>query len=94
MSNSKAVQVHFVSRANGPERLVTEAELHFDDGPLAADVTRYIEGIHFPALKHDVILAFRHNQAPDEVVARLHTIPVTEFRDLDHLKDEYDASRV
>jgi hypothetical protein len=34
MSKNKSVQVHFVSRANGPERLVTEAELHFDDGPL------------------------------------------------------------
>ena len=35
MSKSKSVQVHFVPRENGPERLVTEAELHFDDGPLA-----------------------------------------------------------
>ncbi len=35
MSKSKSVQVHFVSRENGPERLVTEAELHFEDGPLA-----------------------------------------------------------
>ena len=35
MSKSKSVQVHFISRVNGPERLVTEAELHFDDGPLA-----------------------------------------------------------
>src|SRR6266851_1740781 len=35
MSKSKSVQVHFISRVNGPERLVAEAELHFDDGPLA-----------------------------------------------------------
>ena len=35
MSKSKSVQVHFVPRENGPERLVTEAELHFEDGPLA-----------------------------------------------------------
>ena len=35
MSKSKSVQVQFVPRENGPERLVTEAELHFDDGPLA-----------------------------------------------------------
>lgn len=64
-----------------------------DDGPLAADVARYAGGIEFPALKHDVVLAFRHNGAPDEVVARLHTVPVTTFADLDHLKREYDASR-
>jgi len=31
----KGMQVHFVARENGPERLVTEAEVHFDDGPLA-----------------------------------------------------------
>ena len=35
MPKSKSVQVHFVPRENGPERLVTEAEIHFEDGPLA-----------------------------------------------------------
>jgi hypothetical protein len=35
MARSKAMQVHFVARENGPERLVTEAEVVFDDGPLA-----------------------------------------------------------
>ena len=29
------MQVQFVTRENGPERLVTEAEIIFDDGPLA-----------------------------------------------------------
>ena len=29
------MQVQFVARENGPERLVTEAEIIFDDGPLA-----------------------------------------------------------
>ena len=33
--NNKAVRVQFVARDNGPERLVTEAELHFEEGPLA-----------------------------------------------------------
>ena len=27
------MQVQFVTRENGPERLVTEAEVHFDGGP-------------------------------------------------------------
>jgi hypothetical protein len=31
----KGMQVQFVPRENGPERLVTEAEVHFDEGPLA-----------------------------------------------------------
>ena len=35
MAKSKGVQVHFVARENGPERLVTEAEIHFEEGPLA-----------------------------------------------------------
>ena len=29
------MQVHFVAREGGPERLVTEAEVLFDEGPLA-----------------------------------------------------------
>ena len=29
------MRVQFVARENGPERLVTEAEVHFDEGPLA-----------------------------------------------------------
>ena len=29
------MRVQFVARENGPERLVSEAEVHFDEGPLA-----------------------------------------------------------
>jgi hypothetical protein len=29
------MQVHFVARENGPERLVCEAEIQFQEGPLA-----------------------------------------------------------
>jgi hypothetical protein len=35
MAMSKAMRVHFVARENGPERLVTEAEVLFHEGPLA-----------------------------------------------------------
>lgn len=28
------MQVQFMARENGPERLVTEAEIHFEEGPL------------------------------------------------------------
>jgi len=31
---SGAAEVHFVPRENGPEHLVTEAEIHFEEGPL------------------------------------------------------------
>jgi hypothetical protein len=29
------MQIHFNNRENGPERLVSEAEIHFEEGPLA-----------------------------------------------------------
>ncbi len=29
------MRVQFVARENGPERLVTDGEIHFDEGPLA-----------------------------------------------------------
>jgi hypothetical protein len=35
MSKSKTAQVQFVARENGPERLVTEAEIQFGDDTLA-----------------------------------------------------------
>jgi hypothetical protein len=35
MAKSNGVQVTFTSRDNGPERLVCEAEIVFDEGPLA-----------------------------------------------------------
>jgi hypothetical protein len=63
------------------------------EGPLSADLTRYLKGITFPSLKHDVIHAFRQNQAPDEVVTRLQTLPVTEFVSEEHLTREYHAAR-
>jgi hypothetical protein len=63
-----------------------------DEGPISADVSRYVEGVQFPALKHDVVHAFRRNGASDIVVARIHNVPVTEFADLDHLKRAYDEA--
>jgi hypothetical protein len=34
------MQVQFVARENGPERLVTEAEIHFEEGPLSGAYSR------------------------------------------------------
>ena len=60
---------------------------------ITADVARCVQGVQFPVLKDTLFRVFRQHGAPDEVVARLSTLPVTEFRDLDHLKREYDAAR-
>jgi hypothetical protein len=62
------------------------------EGPLSADLDRYIGGVRFPILKHDVVHAVRQNEAPDEVVARLESVLVTEFRDRDHLMEAYRSS--
>ena len=48
-----------------------------DEGPLSADVARYVKDLQFPALKHDVVHAFRRNGAPDEVVARMTEVAMT-----------------
>ena len=64
-----------------------------DEGPITADVARYVQGVQFPVLKDTLFRVFRQNGAPDEVVARLSTLPVTEFHDLEHLKREYGAAR-
>jgi hypothetical protein len=87
---------HLLQALMGRSDFTTSEEAimqRIDEGPIAADVGRYVQGVQFPVLKDTLFRAFRHNGAPDEVVARLSTLPVTEFRDLDHLKREYDAAR-
>jgi hypothetical protein len=48
------MQVHFVPRENGPERLVTEAEIHFDkEGPLTG--TRIVEPVPLRTLRNPCV---------------------------------------
>jgi len=60
-----------------------------DDGPLASDLSQYLQGFTFPALKHDVIHALRQNHAPDLVVEQVQELPVTEFKSLEQLLTTY-----
>jgi hypothetical protein len=64
------------------------------EGPHSNDLTRYVQGLEFPALKHDAVHAFRQNGAPDEVVAQLQMVPVTEFVDLNNLIQAYEDARI
>jgi len=64
-----------------------------DEGPISADLSRYLQGVQFPILKHDVLQALRHNGAPDLVVARAHTLEQTEFASLEQLEAIYQEAR-
>jgi hypothetical protein len=49
------------------------------------DVRAYAADLRYPLLKHDVVHAVRQKGAPNDLVAMLENVPVTEFRSLDHL---------
>ncbi len=61
------------------------------EGNMAGDVRRYLEGISFPALKHDVVHAARRNGAPNTVVAQLEQVPRSEFASLDELLRDWEG---
>jgi hypothetical protein len=59
------------------------------DGKSTEEVGRYLRGLSYPVLKHDVVHTARRNGAPAEVVASLEKIPVTEFKSEDELFQAY-----
>ncbi|MBY0522062.1 MAG: DUF2795 domain-containing protein [Gemmataceae bacterium] len=59
------------------------------DGRSPENVARFIDGLHYPALKNDVIHAARHNGAPAEMVERLQEVPITEFPSVDAVLAAY-----
>ena len=54
-------------------------------GLTTEDVRRYVADLQDPVFKNDVVHAARQKGAPNDVVAMLENVPVTEFRSLDHL---------
>jgi hypothetical protein len=59
------------------------------DGHDAREVERYLRGLPFPALKHDVVLTARHNGPANDVVGMLESLPVTEFASLEEVIRAY-----
>ncbi len=59
------------------------------DGTPRQEVERFLRGIPFPALKHDVIHAARRSGAPNDLVSVLENLPVTRFDSLEHLLQTY-----
>jgi hypothetical protein len=49
------------------------------------EVRAYVADLRYPVLKHDLMHAVRQKGAPNDLVAMLENVPVTEFRSLDHL---------
>jgi hypothetical protein len=54
-------------------------------GKASEEVRRYLEGIQFPALKDEVVRHVRHAQAPNEIVAMIQRLDVTEFDSPEHV---------
>ena len=54
-------------------------------GKTTEDVRPYVEGLTYPALKHDVVHAARQKGAPNDIVAILENLPVTEFQNAEHV---------
>jgi hypothetical protein len=59
----------------------------------ATEVRDYLEGLRFPALKYDVVHAARQRGAPNDVVAFLQQIPITEFQTMEELLEAYGTGR-
>jgi len=59
----------------------------------ATEVRGYLEGLRFPALKHDVVHAARQQGAPNDVVAVLQQIPITEFKTMEEVLEAYGTGR-
>lgn len=64
----------------------------FVDGVTTEQLRRYLADVSFPALKNNVVHAARRAQAPNELVAVLERLPLTEFQSLDELIAAYGAS--
>jgi hypothetical protein len=54
-------------------------------GKTTEDVRAYVADLRYPALKHDAVHAARQKGAPNDIVALLENVPVTQFQSLDHL---------
>jgi hypothetical protein len=56
------------------------------------DVTKYLEGVDFPASKDDIATSAENNGAPDELVERLRTLGRPDFSGPDEVVAELESS--
>jgi hypothetical protein len=58
-------------------------------GKTPESILRYLEGVPFPAHKHDLVHAARQNGAPNDVVAALGQLPTDKFQSREELIEAY-----
>ncbi len=58
-------------------------------GKTEEDIRRFLETVHFPAHKDDLVHAARKNGAPNDIVSSIEQIPVNEFADMGQLLQAY-----
>jgi hypothetical protein len=56
------------------------------------EVTRYLDGVDYPASKEDLTSAAEDNGAPKDLLERLRTLGRTSFSDLDEVVEELESS--
>jgi hypothetical protein len=58
-------------------------------GKTAEDILVYLNGVHFPARKDEIVHAARKNQAPNDIVGALGQLPANEFQNAEELLVAY-----
>ena len=56
------------------------------------EVSRYLDGVDYPASKEDLTSAAEDNGAPKDLLERLRTLGRTSFSDLDEVVEELESS--
>jgi hypothetical protein len=56
------------------------------------EVTRYLDGVDYPASKEDLTSAAEDNGAPEDFLERLRTLGRPSFSDLDGVVEELESS--
>lgn len=51
-------------------------------------IRSYITGVHFPAKKDDLVRAARDQNAPDDIIRNLESLPDREFRQENEVTQE------
>ncbi len=58
-------------------------------GHSSADLSRYLEGIRFPARRTDIITLAHQRHADPQMIEQLERLPDREYDSMDEVKDQY-----
>jgi len=57
-----------------------------------SEVVKYLQGVHFPCMKKDLLDTARKNHAPDNVVRAIQIMYSEEFSDMDDVRRNLEKS--